>query len=198
MHRGGTTSTLEVHAGRSSTFSSLPLALFTPTTSTLEIKGKHHQRMCDDLHCHRAKLSAPDATKGKKVIKFERIEALPQTKHQCPWGGVGWRGGICVCVQGGEAEKPLTFNGRVRERKEGKGELRMPFSLSVLLPVFLYLSTTCLSVLFIYLSSFYFLSIALTSGLDPPCPPQITLHYTAPDRQCSFWPLRCSLLLLPM
>lgn len=44
-----------------------------------EIKGTHRQRMCDDLRFHGAKLLAPDATKGKKVIKFERMEALPQT-----------------------------------------------------------------------------------------------------------------------
>lgn len=46
-----------------------------------KIKGTHRQRMCDDLRCHGAKLPAPDATKAKKVIKFERMEALPQTMH---------------------------------------------------------------------------------------------------------------------
>lgn len=98
--------------------------------------------------------------------------------------------GICVCVWGGgEAEKPLTFSSRVRERKEGKGELRMAFSHSVLLPVFLYRSTTCLFILFIYLSSFHFLSITLTSGLHPPQnthPPPPSKSPLATALQCCF------------
>lgn len=98
-------------------------------------------------------------------------------------------GGVLVCVYmcvrvggwggwGVEAEKPLTFNGRVRERKEGKGELRMPFSLSGLLPVFLYRSTTCLSILFIYLSLFFSFSLNrphIWFGPTPPCPPKSPL-----------------------
>lgn len=165
-----TCTTLGKLVSRSSTL--FPSLLLTPSTSTPQIKGMHRQRMCDDLRCHRAKLPAPDATKGKKVIKFERTEALPQTMRQCPWGGIGGKGGafgvcICVCSVGG-AEKPLTFSGWVRERKEGKGELKMAFSPSMLLPVFLYHSTTGLFILFIYLSSFYFLSIAYTSSLEAP------------------------------
>lgn len=163
--------------------------------------------MCDDLHCHRAKLPAPGATKGKKVIKFERIEALPQTMHQCPWGRIAGEVGvgvtvcvyICVCVGGGgEAEKSLTFSGRVRERKEGKGELRMAFSHSVLLTAFLYRSTTCLFILFIYLSSFHFLSIALTCGSDPHPSSKSPLTALQQLFNALFWPLCGTLLLLSM
>ena len=87
---------------------------------------------------------------------------------------------MCGGGGGGEAEKPLTFSGRVRERKEGKGELRMAFSHSVLLPVFLYRSTTRLFILFISLPSFHFLSLALTSGLDTPSAPTPTTTTTHP------------------
>lgn len=100
---------------------------------------------------------------------------------------------VCPCVHiyvcwWGEAEKSLTFSGRVRERKEGKGELRMAFSHSVFLTAFLYRSMTFLSILLIYLSSFHFLSIAFTYGLDRPLPPATAL-------ECPFGPFAVPLLL---
>lgn len=90
----------------------IPPLSSSPPPPPPQIKGMHRQRMCDDLRCHRAKLPAPDATKGKKVIKFERTEALPQTMRQCPWGGIGGKGGtfgvcvyLCAVLGGGGAKK---------------------------------------------------------------------------------------------
>lgn len=93
---------------------------------------------------------------------------------------------------------------RLGEREEGgqRGTEDGILLLCVLHPVFLYHSTTCLFILFIYLSFFMFSQSPSHLVWTPhpfhttPPPP-----YQTPLQQLSnalFWPLRCYLLLLLM
>lgn len=70
--------------------------------------------MCD------ASTASPDTTKGKKVIKFERMEALLQTMCQCPQGRIY----VCACRGRGVGWNWVGVSGVVNiqcpgEREEG-------------------------------------------------------------------------------
>lgn len=107
--------------------------------------------------------------------------------------GMGCRGGggggqwqcMCVCLyisvySREEAKKSLRFSGWVRGRKEGKEELRMAFSRSMLLTAFLYHSTTRPSILF----DFFFISL-------------LFIFPQSCKRPRTLWPPTLALLPLP-
>lgn len=140
-------------------------------------------RMCDDLHCQGAKLPAPDATKAKKVIKFERIEALPQTMWQCPWGGIY----VCGCWMGGGGEVHRVHRVGVRKainiqglgEREERGQRGTEDGIRSLFasPSFSVAAWFARSFALFISLLFIFSSISLTAGMNPLFLPQ---HHSYP------------------